>query len=109
MAMTSAFRQCDVCQRMTTRIHHTEVTGVDTSVCDECCGYDADAYDEPKAQYMTEAEWQADRNQEHVDALDEALVHCDATQVAQAILDIFSDEDIGFICGRLITPRKRSV
>lgn len=106
MAMTSAFRQCDVCQRMTTRIHHTEVTGVDTSVCDECCKYDWEAYDELPAEYMSEAEWKADRDLEYMAALDEALVHCSAEQVAESILNIFSDRDIGFICGRLITPRK---
>ena len=46
--------QCDCCGRLTDRVHHTEAYGSDTTACDSCCCYDAEAYDEPRARYLDE-------------------------------------------------------
>jgi hypothetical protein len=46
--------QCDCCARMTNRLHCCVAYGMDTSACDQCCGYDAEAYDEPPAEYADE-------------------------------------------------------
>lgn len=108
MTLTAQFRQCDVCGMFTNRVHHTTVTGIDTTACDECFQYDAEAYGEPLAQFLTEGEYNRDRQFEVEKALEEALVHCTAEQVAEAIINIFSDKDIGLICGRLITPRQQT-
>lgn len=108
MSLTTQFRQCDICTRMTTRVHHCTVTGIDTTACDECFGYDYGAYDEAPAEYMTEAEWSRDRDHERYQTLLEAMQDSTAMQVAEAILNIFSDKDIGLICGRLITPRRQT-
>jgi hypothetical protein len=43
--------QCDCCGRIVHRIHRLVAYGTDTAACDDCCDYDAEAYDEP-----TEAE-----------------------------------------------------
>ena len=38
--------QCDVCGRQCSRIHCSVVCGTDTTACDDCAGYDWEAYDE---------------------------------------------------------------
>ena len=39
--------QCDVCGRITLRTHHLVAAGgTDTIACDDCAGYDAEAYGE---------------------------------------------------------------
>ena len=48
------WRQCDCCGRHPDRLHHLVAYGTDTAACDACSGYDAEAYDEPAAQYLDE-------------------------------------------------------
>ena len=38
--------ECDVCGRKCSRIHHCVTCGTDTSACDDCAGYEWDAYGE---------------------------------------------------------------
>jgi hypothetical protein len=38
--------QCDVCGRHCSRIHQGMAYGMDTSACDDCWGYEWEAYDE---------------------------------------------------------------
>jgi hypothetical protein len=45
------FYPCDCCGRYTNRLHYPIAYGLDTAVCDACCSYDAEAYDEPPARY----------------------------------------------------------
>jgi ribosome-binding protein aMBF1 (putative translation factor) len=40
------FYPCDACGRLTDRLHYLIATGLDTAVCDQCAGYDAEAADE---------------------------------------------------------------
>lgn len=46
--------QCDVCARLTNRLHSGETCGLEYAACDECCHFDAEAYDEPRALYLDE-------------------------------------------------------
>ena len=45
---------CDLCDRQTTRLHSFVSCGIEGAACDECYEYDAEAYDEPPAQYLDE-------------------------------------------------------
>jgi ribosome-binding protein aMBF1 (putative translation factor) len=38
--------ECDVCGRKCSRIHHCVTCGTDTAACDDCAGYEWDAYGE---------------------------------------------------------------
>ena len=42
----ATIHECDVCGRKCSRIHHGEAHGMDCSACDECAGYEPEAYDE---------------------------------------------------------------
>jgi hypothetical protein len=46
--------QCDCCSRFTDRLHHGEMYGCEYAACDQCCNYDAAAYDEPMGRYLDE-------------------------------------------------------
>jgi hypothetical protein len=48
----SRWMQCDCCARFTDRLHYCVAYGLDTAACDQCARYDAEAYDEPRAQYL---------------------------------------------------------
>lgn len=45
---------CDCCGRLTDRLHYCVAYGTDTAACDQCYGYDAEAYGEPRARYLDE-------------------------------------------------------
>ena len=53
------FASCDVCGRLTTRLHCCVAYGTDTAACDECYGYDAEAYDEPPGEYRSPSDERA--------------------------------------------------
>jgi hypothetical protein len=38
--------QCDCCGRLCSRIHRLQAYGMDCSACDDCAGYEWQAYDE---------------------------------------------------------------
>jgi hypothetical protein len=48
---------------MTNRLHHCVAYGTDTSACDECYGYEAEAYDEPAAEYLDPDRAREDRDE----------------------------------------------
>ena len=45
---------CDVCGRLTTRLHRFHAYGLEGAGCDLCTHYEWEAYDEPRAQYLDE-------------------------------------------------------
>jgi len=45
---------CDVCTRLTTRLHSFHAYGLEGSGCDICTHYEWEAYDEPRAEYLDE-------------------------------------------------------
>lgn len=40
--------QCDCCGRRASRLHRLVCYGTDTAACDECAGYDWEAYGEDR-------------------------------------------------------------
>jgi hypothetical protein len=54
--MSDPWMQCDCCARLTDRLHYCVAYGLDTAACDQCSGYEAEAYDEPPARYLDEQE-----------------------------------------------------
>jgi hypothetical protein len=45
---------CDVCGRLTTRLHSFHAYGLEGAGCDLCTHYEWEAFDEPRAQYLDE-------------------------------------------------------
>ena len=52
--------QCDCCGLMCSRTHKLIAYGTDTICCDDCCGYDYAAYDEPADAVLAHSRLKAD-------------------------------------------------
>jgi hypothetical protein len=46
--------ECDCCGRKCSRLHCCVAYGTDTAACDDCAGYDAEAYGEDADPLLTE-------------------------------------------------------
>jgi len=45
---------CDVCTRLTTRLHSFHAYGLEGAGCDLCTHYEWEAYDEERAEFLDE-------------------------------------------------------
>ena len=46
--------ECDVCGRQCSRIHYCVAYGTETCACDDCAGYEPEAYDEEPDPLLTD-------------------------------------------------------